>query len=87
MKSTSGWYNNGNGTNGSGFSGLPGGYREDHGDSSHFYAIEYYGNWWGSAEGSANLAWGRGLSYNGDIDRQSFNIIYCTGSSVRCIRD
>jgi uncharacterized protein (TIGR02145 family) len=25
MKSTSGWYNNGNGTNSSGFTGLPGG--------------------------------------------------------------
>ena len=40
MKSTSGWYNNGNGTNSSGFSGLPGGSRHDNGS---LFSIDYFG--------------------------------------------
>ena len=36
LKSTTGWDNNGNGTNSSGFTSLPGGYRGNVGDFSNF---------------------------------------------------
>ena len=47
MKSKEGWYKNGNGTNSSGFSGLPGGLRSSYGA---FDVIGYYGYWWSSTE-------------------------------------
>ncbi|HIA36920.1 MAG TPA: hypothetical protein EYN89_09405, partial [Flavobacteriales bacterium] len=43
MKSTSGWKDNGIGTNESGFSGLPGGYRYDDG---YYSSIGWSGLWW-----------------------------------------
>ncbi len=84
MKSTSGWKGSGNGTNESGFSGLPGGGRDG---SGAFDDIGEYGTWWSSTEGSTGLAWGRFLGYgDGDVSR------YGDGSkregfSVRCLRD
>lgn len=48
LKSTSGWiYNNFgyNGTNSTGFNGLPGGYRLD---NAYFNAVNFIGNWWAS---------------------------------------
>ena len=46
------------GTNESGFTGLPGGYRSSDG---YYYGIGYYGYWWSSTEGSTNSAWHRSL--------------------------
>ena len=46
MKSTSGWKENGNGTNSSGFSSLPGGWF----GNGTFKEIGYYGYWWSSTE-------------------------------------
>ena len=83
MKSTSGWVENGNGTNSSGFSGLPGGYRNYYGT---FYLIDYLGFWWSSAEGGAGSAWFRVLNYyDGNVygDYSSKSV----GFSVRCLRD
>ena len=83
MKSTSGWNNNGNGTNSSGFSGLPGGFRYINGT---FNYIGYLGYWWGSTEDYANDAWPRYLSYGyGFVYRYSYDKGY--GFSVRCLRD
>ena len=83
MKSSSGWKNNGNGTNTSGFAGLPGGYRYDDGN---FYSIGANGYWWSSSEDDAYLAWYRGLnSIDGYVSRNSFN--KRNGFSVRCLRD
>ncbi len=83
MKSTSGWYNNGNGTNSSGFSGLPGGFHNSNGSFSN---IDYIGYWWSSAEGSTDGAWARSLFFNdGYVSR---NASYKrSGFSVRCLRD
>ena len=83
MKSTSGWYNNGNGTNSSGFNALPGGYRYYNGS---FYHLGINGYWWSSTEGSGTLAWYRSLHYYGDqVNR---NYYYKTGGySVRCIKN
>ena len=52
MKSTSGWNNNGNGSNSSGFTGLPGGYRY----SGGFAYDGYYGYWWSASE-SGSYSW------------------------------
>lgn len=83
MKSTSEWYNSGNGTNSSGFSGLPGGSRYYNGT---FYYIGYYGYWWSSTEYDTSSAWDRDLNDDdgsvrrGGDDKRS-------GFSVRCLRD
>ena len=83
MKSTSGWQNNGNGTNTSGFSGLPGGYRYDDG---FFYYVGANGNWWSSSETNTDYALSRSLyNSNGDVNRDNSNKRY--GFSVRCLRD
>ncbi|TRZ52035.1 hypothetical protein D4S03_04080 [bacterium] len=61
MKSTSDWYKNGNGSNSSGFTALPGGYRYLYG---YFYTLTYAADFWSSTEGSSTLAWGRYLGYD-----------------------
>ena len=83
MKSTSGWDNNGNGTNTSGFAGLPGGYRNDDG---YFDLVGASGFWWSSSEDGTSYAWSRGLvSEDGNVYRDDDNMR--TGFSVRCLRD
>ena len=73
----------GNGTNSSGFTGLPGGYRGGNGD---FYNVGSYGLWWSASEDDATGAWSRVLG----IRNSSRNrILYFKdfGFSVRCVRD
>ena len=85
MKSTSGWDNNGNGTNSSGFGGLPGAYR---GSSDGFFTLIFgaKGFWWSSSEFNTGYAWGRNLDYNYD-DASSYIGNKRDGFSVRCIKD
>lgn len=85
MKSTDFWDDyegkSGNGTNESGFSGLPGGYRDLIGT---FGSIGKVGLWWSSTEDDA---WNRSLNYgNGNVGR-GLNIFKNLGLSVRCLRD
>ena len=83
LKSTNGWYNNGNGTNLSGFNALPGGERAS--GWTHFNNIKQDGTWWASTE------WG----YDGFVRNlfYSFSGIYRSGElkvnaySVRCVKD
>ncbi len=83
MKSTSGWIENGNGSNESGFNGLPGGYRYSFGT---FNNRGYYGYWWSASESLTGLAFTRGLSLdNGYLLRNLNN--KGEGFSVRCLRD
>jgi uncharacterized protein (TIGR02145 family) len=83
MKSTSGWKENGNSSNESGFSGLPGGGR--YGDGT-FGDIGKYGSWWSSSENDTPSAWGRYLGYgNGYVYR--YDNDKGKGFSVRCLRD
>jgi uncharacterized protein (TIGR02145 family) len=83
MKSTTGWDDDGNGNNTSGFAGLPGGGRSYNGV---FFGIGAYGYWWSSSEGGADFAWFRNLSSNnGFVYRNSGYGRF--GFSVRCLRD
>jgi uncharacterized protein (TIGR02145 family) len=82
MKSTSGWNENGNGTNTSGFLGLPGGYRNFNGP---FNLIGGNGTWWSSTEYDAGFAWYRSLVYS-SVNR-SMSGSKIDGFSVRCLRD
>jgi uncharacterized protein (TIGR02145 family) len=79
MKSNIGW----DGTNSSGFAGLPGGCRWP--NERSFESVGAKGNWWSSSEIS-NYARARHLSsYNGDLFRNYDN--KRSGLSVRCLRD
>jgi len=83
MKSQAGWDYEGNGSNASGFSGLPGGFRDY---SGTFYFIGSNGDWWSSTEDDTYDAWARLLYYDGgDVGSYSGN--EATGFSVRCLRD
>ena len=83
MKSASGWDQGGNGTNSSGFSGLPGGYRYSNGT---YDFIGFYGYWWSSTQSSTSYAWIRNLDYYpGDVSRDGYD--KRDGFSVRCVRD
>ena len=82
MKSNYGWFFGGNGTNSSGFSGLPGGYRSSLG---YFDYAGNIGYWWSSSP-NGSLAWNRGLIYYYEnVGRDSNNPQ--SGFSVRCVRD
>jgi uncharacterized protein (TIGR02145 family) len=83
MKTKIGWHNNGNGTNSSGFSSLPGGFRFSTGD---FCTLESFGYWWSSTEGSELCAWSRGLAYNKSSVSRNSNFKK-NGFSIRCIKD
>ncbi len=83
MKSTSGWNEDGNGNNTSGFAGLPGGYR---GYSGSFDDVGAEGSWWSSSENDTFSAWFRVL------DNNSGYVLFSSGYkqngfSVRCLRD
>ena len=91
MKSTTGWIEDGNGTNESGFAGLPGGYR--YYDLS-FFSMGYHGCWWSSSEVSADLAWSKRdnlalvlcLNFDNSFVNMD-NLPKQAGYSVRCLRD
>jgi len=81
LKSTSGWNDSGNGSNSSGFNGLPGGYRY----SADFTYVGGYGYWWSASESSTG-SWDRDLNYTYDnVGRSSFD--HDHGLSARCVRD
>ena len=85
MKTSSGWKDNGNGSNSSGFAGLPGGYRNDDGT---FYNIGAFGYWWSSSEYGTYGAWNRVLYFNdGNVVRTNIFYFKEDGFSVRCLGD
>jgi uncharacterized protein (TIGR02145 family) len=81
MKSTSGWNSGGNGSNSSGWTGLPGGYRS----SGGFFSNGYGGHWWTASESGSN-SWLRVLDYTyANVYRYNYTRNY--GFSARCVRD
>jgi uncharacterized protein (TIGR02145 family) len=83
LKTTSGWYGNGNGTDLFCFSGLPGGYRHYY---DFFNDVGYYSYWWTSTEYNYVNAWSRNLYYNNPALTRDGNYEEY-GFSVRCLRD
>ena len=89
MKTTYGWKTHasyeGNGTNSSGFSGLPSGYRTNDNGVGSFGNSGFYGAWWTSSPYGSS-GWTRRLrAQNGDVNRGNYGPNY--GRSVRCIQD
>ena len=86
MKSTgtSRWTSpNTSATNESGFTGLPGGYRNYDGT---FYDVGNLGSWWSASQYSSANAWNRNLAYNfGNLSR--YDYYKGSGSLVRCLKD
>ena len=83
MKNDLGWANGGNGTNSSGFSGKPGGYRSAH--DGTFSESGNFGYWW-SASAVDLRAWSRYLGGNQELVRRNDNDLN-NGFSVRCLQD
>jgi uncharacterized protein (TIGR02145 family) len=82
MKTTYGWAGGGNGTNSSGFSGVPGGVRFDFGS---FNLATGNGFWWSSSPNGVS-AWYRSLTSDyGNVSR-AYTYVN-NGFSVRCVRD
>jgi uncharacterized protein (TIGR02145 family) len=83
MKKDDALWTTNTGTNTSGFSVLPGGYREDIGS---FNDIRFYAFFWSATEYDNNFAWYRSLSnFNGNVGRDYHYKSF--GASVRCLRD
>src|SRR5579859_3004250 len=85
LKNTSGWDDNGNGNNSSGFAGLPGGGLST-GNIGSFFGIRQTANWWTSTEFNDIYAWPRILQKNNNgvlraVGKKNY------GFSVRCVKD
>jgi len=83
LKTASGWYENGNGTDDYGFSALPGGFKYADGN---FLNAGSWGGWWSTTEAGASKAW-RWLivdNYDG-VRRHDYGT--STLFSVRCVAD
>ena len=87
MKATTGWNAPNTGaTNSSGFTGLPGGYRDENGE---FSVIGYDGYWWTSTEDLSDppsIAFSHLLLYD-RTNANEFGLYKTYGISVRCVRD
>jgi len=81
LKSDSGWIDGNIGTNESGFTGLPGGYRIENG---MFLNLGSIGTWWSVTESKALTAVDFYLSLSGSLGRSSNP--KQRGESVRCIK-
>lgn len=81
MKSTSLWIDGYNGTNESGFTGLPGGYRVENGT---FLNIGSIGIWWSSTGSKGLSAIDHYIGQRGNINRSSSP--RQRGESVRCLK-
>ena len=85
LKTTYGWHDpgwGGNGTNSSGFSGLPSGYRTPAGD----YSIAGRAGWWWSSTMVGNEANSMSVGHDSPSSNQpNFNLV--AGLAIRCIQD
>jgi uncharacterized protein (TIGR02145 family) len=81
LKSIEGWIDGNNGSNESGFKGIPGGYRIENGIFKNSGSI---GTWWSSAESTSVSAVDFYLAQNNSLGRSSNP--KQRGESVRCLR-
>jgi len=84
LKAASGiWDEDGQGTNETGFTALPGGRRDVAGE---FAAFGEFGYWWSATDFDVDNSWERSMRYSGsDVFRSVFN--KRDGISVRCLKD
>jgi uncharacterized protein (TIGR02145 family) len=83
LKNTTGWAENGNGTNEIGFAALPGGFRSNTGN---FMVREWYGYWWTETEFDSLNAWFRLIvSTSSKIQRSTS--YKGEAYSVRCVKN
>ena len=83
LKDKSGWFKEGNGTNESGFTSIPGGIRDVDGS---FYDINKFGCFWTSSENSKTSAWYYFLIHN-YTDVARFEGGKERGLSIRSMKD
>ena len=84
MKTPSNWQApNAGATNSSGFTAIPGGYRDFNGTYSSNGALA---NWWSSSEFDAASAWSRNVYYLGP-NASRVSAKKARGFSIRCIKD
>ena len=83
MKSAEGWDENENGSNETGFSGLPSGCRDYNGP---FANIRILGTWWSTTEDNDGNVFIRALISNSDNPIKNYGYKE-DGFSVRCIKD
>ena len=83
MKTTTGWSNSGDGSNSSGFSGLPGGHRSN--NLGNFNLSGTHGYWWSSSTEGMDAVGYYLSNLNEGLIRITVDPRY--GSSVRCIKD
>lgn len=77
------WNKPNTGTNESGFTALPGGYRNSSGAFDHF---GYVGYWWSATEANPSHPWYRDMTYNASIVYRG-STKEESGFSVRCVKD
>jgi uncharacterized protein (TIGR02145 family) len=82
MKKSSGWKEKANGTNESGFSGLPGGSRNLRGEFAYGEEAAY---WWTSTESDDEFAWYRVVDHTPWYVYRT-NYSKANGYSVRCLK-
>ena len=70
--------------NWSGFSGLPGGWRNS---DKNFNRMGFSGCWWSSTEYDTHYAWYRDLYYNDEMVGWDYNRSKDFGVSVRCVKN
>jgi uncharacterized protein (TIGR02145 family) len=83
MKSTNGWNENGNGTNSSGFSGLPTGCRFPDGSFKNIGVVGFCWSSWSTEPGFAVYHYM--IKNNGELIRADSKKV--AGLSVRCLKD
>jgi uncharacterized protein (TIGR02145 family) len=84
IKNTTGWADNGNGTNTSGLSALPGGYR--FGATGEFFLLTTITYWWTATEHDADRGWYRRLD-SGYTNVYRASTSKKGGKYVRCVKD
>ena len=83
LKAASGWKDNGNSSDGLGFSALPGGYG---GSGGNFNYVGLLGNWWSATENYASNVYCRTMYYSGsNVGRDDYGKFGLF--SVRCVQD
>ena len=84
LKSTDGWYNNGNGSNSSGFTIVPTGYRQHTGE---FTPNAKTAGFWASSEWAENYPHSVMLQYSNESASVGHGIAKRQAMSVRCVKN